>query len=212
MKKKSELEAGADWGEVDEKTLVAAAQKGNDEAFEELFKRFRGKVFSIAFRYTRNYDEALDITQEVFLKIFKAIKGYRKESGLLTWLCRIAINTCIDRHRTKGAQSETELKEEMDMAGRNDALASKVRNPGSEALRSELREKIEEAMEKLSPKHRTVFVLHVEEGHSYKEIAEMTKCSIGTVMSRLHHARKYLRKYLSKYVEADQVKSYEERM
>ena len=202
MKKKLVTAAVRDWAEADESSLVSAAHGGEEKAFEELFRRFRKKVFNLAYRFTRDYDEALDITQEVFLKIFKSIKGYRKEAGLLTWICKIAMNTCIDRYRTKGAQSEVDFKDEIDTTGGSGMLTPRKDNPTSALLRKELGEKIDEAITKLSPKHRSVFILHVEEGFSYKEIAEMSKCSIGTVMSRLHHARRYLRNYLSKYLEA----------
>jgi len=181
--------------------LVRRVVKGDQEAFRALFDKHRGRVYSIAYRFTRNREDALEIVQEVFIKVHRAIDTFDARSSFSTWICRITTNASIDwTRRRKGEHYE--FREEILGPDQEDAspIVPRTENPHDAAMRSELREKIRSAVDRLSEKHGSIFLLHVVEGLSYQEIADLQGIPIGTVMSRLHYARKYLRDFLRPYL------------
>ena len=167
--------------------LVARARTGDVEAFEVLVRRYRNEVYALAYHFLRNREEAWDISQEVFIKAHRSLKRFRKDASFKSWLMRITANQCKDWLKKRRLQT----------VSFNDAIESgSAQAPGLEPGRSaeahELGAAIESALETLSFKHRTAFLLREFEGLSYDEMAQTMGCSIGTVMSRLHHARKKL--------------------
>ncbi|MBG85978.1 MAG: RNA polymerase subunit sigma-24 [Verrucomicrobiales bacterium] len=187
-----------DYKEADDKQLVAAAQDGNTEAFEELIFRHRDKIYARAFSMMRNEDEALDLSQEAWIKSWQRLKQFQGDSSFATWMTRIVINLCLDqirRQKRKRAESIEKLDEELGGVERQMPVVSV--NPTAGMERGELRKRIDEAMTKLSDAHRTVLILHEFEELEYKQIAKVMGCSIGTVMSRLFYARRRMASLLA---------------
>jgi RNA polymerase sigma-70 factor (ECF subfamily) len=170
--------------------LVARAQSGDVDAFEELVKRYRNDVYGLAYQYMRNREEAWDISQEVFIKAYRSLGGFRGESGFKTWLMRITSNQCKD-HLKKRKLPVVDLGEED-----HEQFAGNEPNAGERADATELGRAIEKAVDALPEIHRTAFVLREYQDLSYQEMADVMQCNIGTVMSRLHHARKKLQQAL----------------
>lgn len=180
--------------------LIEATLAGDMAAFETLFTRCRDKVYAVVYGYVHDKDDALDITQDAFVKSYRKLDTFGGRSSFFTWVTQIAINLAIDHTRKRKRRRVIQLEEHMS-AERRLAAASEPPKPGAELLDAELKARYEAALAELSDKHRTVFVLHTVEGLAYKEIAEVLGISIGTVMSRLHYARKRLQGLLSGYLD-----------
>jgi RNA polymerase sigma-70 factor (ECF subfamily) len=175
---------------------------GDARAFEFLFEKYREKVYVIAFRFTRNKEDALEVVQEVFIRVYQGLSSFKTGSKFYTWLYRISVNRAIDFARAKKVRRTVELDPSENETGNN--VIEKIRNPDSQdpadlAVRKELSDRLLEAIDRLSPKHRAVFILHAMENLSYKEISDVVGCRIGTVMSRLFFARRKLQALLSEY-------------
>jgi RNA polymerase sigma-70 factor (ECF subfamily) len=198
----SKFEAGhspIDAGEPDDVELVKRCQAGDSSAFNDLVTRYRSKVFTMIYGMVQNEQDAWDLAQEGFLKVWKSIHRFKGESSFYTWLYRIMTNVTIDSLRRKGVRGEAEF---------DDRLAPVNVEPGSRTTPSssplpdkklehrEIRGRIDEAIAKLSPEHRAVIVMKEIEDLQYSEIAEILSCSLGTVMSRLFYARKKLQSLL----------------
>ena len=183
---------------------VRAAQAGDREAFDYLVEKYKDIVHAVAYRFVRDPDLALDLAQDAFIRAYRGIKTFKGRSSFSTWLYRIAMNTCIDytRRRARSVDSRTVPEEVAEYAGSEPVTVGKSRGPVDNVLAGELGEQIQNAVDALPEYHKSVFVLYEIEGMSYKEIAEVVGCSIGTVMSRLHYARKKLRVMLRPYVDA----------
>lgn len=181
---------------------VRRVQEGDVAAFDQLILKYRERLFSIIYNLTSNREDAADLTQEAFIKAFRSINRFKGKSSFFTWLYRIAVNsslTHLKRNRMRRFFSFENINEEMGSSEIIEALAEKMKSDKS-ALLSELQEKLNEALHKLSPKHRTVVVLFEIEGLSHQEISEIMKCSVGTVRSRLHYAKQQLQAYLQDYI------------
>ena len=190
--------------------LVQKCLAGDDDAFADIFKRYRDKVYRICWRFTRDHDEAMDLVQMTFIKVHRSLASYREESSFSTWIARVATNCGIDHIRSRDRQGKVELDEsiESDVApGSEAAMGMAPRGPAAAALDRELADALKAAVEGLSEKHRSVFVLHCVEGMAYQAIADTLEISIGTVMSRLFHARRYLRKALAPYLGEARVRT-----
>ena len=185
--------ADKDYSSADDVTLVRQAQKGDTGAFEELVARHRDRIYARAFSMMRNEEEALDLSQEAWVKGWQRLKQFQGESSFSTWMTRIVINLCLDeirKQKRRRAESIEELDEES--GGVERQMPAVTVNPTERLERGELRQRIDRAMAQLSHDHRTVLVLHEFEEMEYKEIAKTMGCSIGTVMSRLFYARRKL--------------------
>lgn len=180
-----------DYSSTDDQTLVNAAKIGDMAAFEELVARHRDKIYARAYSMMRNEEEAIDLSQEAWVKAWQRLKQFQGESSFGTWMTRIVINLCLDQLRRKKRQ-RTESIDEMneESGGVERHLPVVVTNPTERLERAELRQRIDVALGQLSYAHRTVIVLHEFERMEYKEIAKKMECSIGTVMSRLFYARR----------------------
>jgi RNA polymerase sigma-70 factor (ECF subfamily) len=183
---------------ADDASLVRAAQKGDLAAFEELVGRHRDKLYGRAFSMMRNEEEAIDLSQEAWVKGWQRLRQFQGESSFGTWMTRIVINLCLDQLR-KQKRQRTESIEAMDeeSGGVERQMPVVVPNPSAGLERAELRQHIDEALSKLSHEHRTALVLHEFEDMEYKEIAKTMGCSIGTVMSRLFYARRKMASLLA---------------
>ena len=188
--------------------LVKRSQKGDDSAFTELVARYQGKVFSIALGMTKNREDAMDITQDAFVKVHRYLDNFQGNSSFYTWLYRIVVNLCIDHIRRANRRANTDFDEKVNYANETpegaDMLPRRLdSNPGKVLGRRELAERIQEAVNELPEYHRAVIILREVEGLSYTEMAKMMKVSKGTIMSRLHHARQKLRKSLEPYLDGE---------
>ena len=145
----------------------------------------------------RNPDDAMEVAQESFFRAYRKITSFQGQSSFYTWLYRIAVNICID-HQRRQKRSPLEFRESMDEVFEQQNEVAK--DPFSDVHDRELREQMLSAIDDLTPEHKAVIVLRTLEGMSYKDISEILGCSEGTVMSRLHYARKKLQNKLSAFL------------
>jgi RNA polymerase sigma-70 factor, ECF subfamily len=190
-----------------DEALVKAAQKGDMAAFEELVARHRDKIYARAFSMLRNEEDAIDLSQEAWVKGWQRLNQFQGEASFATWMTRIVINLCLDQLRKqKRVKSESidEMNEETGGVERQMPVLNP--NPTEGLERMELRQRIDKALAQLSYEHRTVLILHEFEELEYKSIAKKMGCSIGTVMSRLFYARRKLAALLAG-LKRDELKS-----
>jgi len=176
-----------------ERELVTACQRGDREAFRELFEGYKDRVYSIALRFAGNPHTAMDIAQETFLKLFSSIRNFRGDSSFDTWIYRLVVNSCLD-HRRKAWRL-------MPLAGE---FLGTLRTSGGkldELLREEADGHLRAAIDKLPASLKITVVLRYTQGLSYEEIAAVLGCSTGTVASRLNRAHKTLERTLSPWAE-----------
>src|SRR5215475_13567217 len=180
-----------DHSSADDATLVRAAQRGDMTAFEELVARHRDKIYARAFSMMRNEEEAIDLSQEAWVKGWQRLAQFQGEASFGTWMTRIVINLCLDQLRKQKRQRTKSIEAMSEESGGVERQMPVVTvNPTAGLERSELRQRIDRALAQLSHEHRTALVLHEFEEMEYKEIAKTMGCSIGTVMSRLFYARR----------------------
>ncbi len=175
--------------EVKQRDVIEACRRGERDAFRALFEAYKDKVYSIALRFTGDEPLAMDIAQDVFLKLFSSIGDFRGDSAFSTWVYRLVVNACLD-HRRRSWR----------LIPIADDLLAVLRAPGNSLdrmLHSEMRDRVRRSVEKLAPELRMVIVLRYTEGLSYEEIAEVLGCATGTVASRLNRAHKVLERRLS---------------
>jgi len=177
----------------EDEPLVRAAQRGDMVAYEELVARHRDKIYARAYSMMRNEEDAIDLSQEAWVKGWQRLVQFQGESSFATWMTRIVINLCLDQLR-KQKRHRSESIEELDeeSGGVERQMPVVVVNPTERLERGELRQRIDKALSQLSETHRTALVLCEFEEMEYKEIAKAMNCSIGTVMSRLFYARRKL--------------------
>ncbi len=178
--------------------LVERARTGDTPAREELFRRHFGIAYRVAHRLLGHEQDALDAVQDGFLKAVLHLNDFDGRSGFRTWLLRIVTNAALDAGRKRRRRPALPL-DDHPLAGQE---AVSLDDPASGLHREDLRKRLNDALNRLSPEKRTAFVLFVEASLSYKEIAECQRVPIGTVMSRIHEARKKLQAYLN-VVEPD---------
>jgi RNA polymerase sigma-70 factor (ECF subfamily) len=180
-----------------EADLVRKSQKGDMASFEELVARYRDKIYARAYSMMRNEEEALDLSQDAWVKGWQRLAQFQGDSSFATWMTRIVINLCLDQLRKHKRQRSESIEAMEEEGGVERHLPVVTPNPTAGLERVELRERIDRALAQLSLQHRTVLVLHEFEELEYKEIAKRMKCSIGTVMSRLFYARRRLASLLA---------------
>ena len=177
--------------------LVQKCQAGKMDAFQELVLRYHQKIYVVIVGLLRNREDALDVAQETFFRAYRKIKSFQGGSSFYTWLYRIAVNIAIDSQRRQ-KRNPLDFRETMD--GLFEEQNEVARDPFSDVHDRELREKLVSAINDLTPEHKAVIILRTVEGLSYKDIGEILGCSEGTVMSRLHYARKKLQQKLSAFL------------
>lgn len=181
---------------MDEQTLIKAAQRGDLNAFNELVLQYQSRVYNVAYRIMGDGDSAADATQEAFISAYRAIGGYRGGS-FRSWLMRIVTNACYDelRRRKRRPTSSLEALYVTDAAP-SEALVNGAEKPEAYAQRQDLNRALHAGLQTLPVEQRTTLVLSDVQGYDYREIAEMTGASLGTVKSRLSRARAKMRDYL----------------
>ncbi len=170
--------------------LVERVQRGDKRAFDLLVLKYQQKVTNLVSRYVRDHSEAQDVTQEAFIKAYRALPNFRGESAFYTWVYRIAINTAknflvAQKRRPPGSDIEAETAEQLDVGVKLKEYAT----PENYLLESELAETVKLAMDDLPEDLRTAITLRELEGLSYEEIARAMDCPVGTVRSRIFRAR-----------------------
>ena len=180
--------------------LVRKAQSGDTRAFDELVSKHRGKIYAMIRNMVKNDADAWDLSQEAFIKAWRALPKFESRARFSTWLFRISHNVVYDWLRKRRIEGEGELNDEIFDAGRIDPGARtsphQHARPDEAMEQGELRKQINDAIALLTPDHREVILLREVQGLDYKEIAEATGNSMGTVMSRIHYARKKLQSTL----------------
>lgn len=185
--------------------LVLRCQEDDTDAFDEIVARYKDGIYNYIWRMISHREDAEDLTQEVFMRAFASIKMFRRESNLRTWLYRIASNLCVDRYRRRKLEKQwiapLEVKREADEPSETIEMPDSRHDPQRNFARSELQSEVQKALLRLPDKLRSAIVLYDVEGLSYEEIALVVECPIGTVKSRIYHARLRLKGYLKSYVE-----------
>ena len=174
--------------------LVERARRGDREAFRVLVERYQRKVAALAIGMLRNREDALDVVQDTFTKAFQSLDKFKGDSSFYTWIYRIGVNLCIDHQRRESRYVQT--AGDLDDGGEDVAPPSADElerdEPFEMARSSEIGAHLVEAINELTPEHRAVILLREVDGLSYEEISQVLDCPKGTVMSRLHYARRHL--------------------
>jgi len=190
---------------VHDKELILRLQRGDEWAFQLMVRRFRKKIFSIAFGITLDTEESQDIMQEVFLQVYRTIGDFRGDASLATWLQRITVNRSLNwkrrwARRFKWLHVSTDSTDGLPAAEPESDLPS----PEIRVANAQTRQQIDKALKMLPEQARTIFVLRELEGLAYEEIADAIGIKLGTVRSRLFHARKRLKEILQPLVEEEE--------
>lgn len=174
-----------------DRDAAARIRRGEVPAFEELYKRYGGRLYSVAYRMTGSTADAEDLLQEIFLQVHRRIDTYRGEAALGTWLHRLAVNACLDHLRSRQGREHqaTDFLEDLDVP---EPAAARSWQPDTALDRLDL----ERAVAKLPPSYRAAFVLHDVEGHEHHEVGDMLGIAEGTSKSLVHKARRRLRDLL----------------
>lgn len=188
---------------ADERSLVRLAQAGDLSAYDQLVRLYQERIYATVYHMTANHDDANDLAQEAFIKAFRAINSFKGDSSFFTWVYRIAVNKTINFLKQRKRRPQMSLND-LDFNAEHDpdlfALISE-KNPRRDLNLSELQQKLNEALQKLSHIHRLVVTLHDIQGLSHDEISKIMDCNTGTVRSRLFYARQQLQAYLSDYLK-----------
>ena len=192
----------ADLTHADDETLVARVQHGDASAFDLLVQRYQERLYATVYHMTSNHEDANDLVQEAFIKAYKSIGSFKRESSFYTWVYRIAVNRTLNHLKRRKNKNHFSL-DDVDTHIQTDPdfveLMSHV-TPRREVGLMELQEKLNEALQKLSEAHRAVVVMHDVQGMTHADIAKVIQCSEGTVRSRLFYARQQLQGLLSDYL------------
>jgi len=177
----------------EDREAVRRVQAGETEAFEVLVEKYKRKTFRLAYSVLRDQEEALDVAQEAFVKAFRSLPKFKGDSAFYTWLFRITMNLALDRRRQRATRTKSMGGEDVPPEEWERTAVATDPGPDVEAAGAERRARIARALGSLSEHHRSIIILSDIEGLSYREIAEVLAIPMGTVMSRLHNARKRLR-------------------
>ncbi|HRI07932.1 MAG TPA: sigma-70 family RNA polymerase sigma factor [Nannocystaceae bacterium] len=190
--------------DADDLALVEACRSGDRNAFKILMQRYQRKVYSVAFGFLRNQEDALDVVQESFIKVHRYLGNFEGNSSFYTWLYRIVTNLCIDHMRKNKRYKALEFDDSLRHDGKGEGAAdgetrplSGLADPAQMLQRREILDAVQDGLQYLSEKHRAVIVMRELEGMSYEEMAKAMGCSKGTIMSRLFHARRNMQRLLT---------------
>jgi RNA polymerase sigma-70 factor (ECF subfamily) len=189
----------------EDNVLFEKYRAGEKRAFRFLVERYQRRVYTVAWGILRNHDDAMDVSQDAFVKVHKYLDGFKGNSSFYTWLYRIVVNLCIDRKRRAARAAQVNyddtINHETNVFSNGPTLATvSIDGPARALARKELVTHMQKVLEKLSEDHRQILVLREVEGLSYEELAEVLGLAKGTVMSRLFHARKNFQKGLRRYL------------
>ena len=167
---------------------IQRARGGDTAAFEALLAEVRPRALAVAAKVVRNPDDAEDAVQDAFLKAWRNLHRFEGRSSFSTWIHRIVMNSSLDLLRRQSCRPGAGSEEDQSRGEREDAV--EVETPERQMVRTEVKQLVHSALAVLSPSHREALTLRELEEHSYEEIAQLAACPVGTVMSRLHHARR----------------------
>ncbi len=189
---------------MDETILIQKSQQGDMDAFEQLLLRYEKKVYTIAYKYMGNAEDASDLAQESLIKAYQSIGSFRGEAAFGTWIGRITANKCLDELRKRKKLQTTSLDDELELeeGSVQKEIVSETDTPEQHTIRQETVHYVQQKLEQMRDEYRIVLVLRELEGYSYESIADMLNCSLGTVKSRISRARNHLKEL----VLADQQK------
>jgi RNA polymerase sigma-70 factor (ECF subfamily) len=182
--------------------LVLKAQQGDVHAFDQLVERYHGKIYGLTYNMCSNREDAEALTQEVFVKAYEALPRFKGKSSFYTWVYRIAVNKTINYRKKRNRKRALSL-DSFDQDIKTDDVYHDLTTKGSPLRNislSELQIKLNEALQNLSEKHRTVVVMHDMQGIPHEEIAKIVGASVGTVRSRLFYARRQMQSELSEFM------------
>jgi RNA polymerase sigma-70 factor (ECF subfamily) len=186
-----------------ERLLIKSSKSGNIQSFEELISIYEKKAYNIAFRIMGNEEDAKDMTQEAFVRIFKAIANFKEQSSFSTWMYRIVTNVCLDEIRKRKNEKVISIDSGLETEDGEIKLELKSNTETPEEIyqRKQNKQVIVDAIKELNDEYRSVIVLRDVQGFSYDEIAEILSCSIGTVKSRINRGRNLLKDKLKSRLE-----------
>lgn len=183
---------------LSEDALVEQCRRGDSGAFEQLVARYEKKVFNLAYRLTGNRNDADDIAQEAFLKVYTSLREFRGEASFSTWLYRVVSNACLDELRKRSRRRAVSLDNPISPDDPSPRQTPSDRpEPGDSLERAEVRAAVQRGIASLSPDHKIVLVLRDIQGMPYETISEALRMPVGTVKSRLNRARSSLKQKLS---------------
>lgn len=185
--------------DIEEKAIIKEAQRGSIVAFESLVKKYDKLVLQLAYNMVNNAQDAEDIYQEVFVRVFKNIGRFQFKSEFSTWLYRVVVNYCINIQKKKKRAKLYSIDDNLDAESWGITLPAKDKNPEEDILNDELSKDIASALETLSPKQKAVFVLRHYHGKKLKDIAASLACSEGTVKNYLFRATQKMQINLRAY-------------
>jgi len=185
----------------EEELLIRKAQRGNLQAFEKLVRSYDAKIMQLIFNMINDVEDTRDLYQEIFIKVFKSIKKFRFQSEFYTWLFRIAVNSCINYRKRKSSHQHESLDDYVDEENRYWKIigTDENRNPEQVMINNELNDQIQQSIEKLSTKQKSVFILKHYHGYKLSEIANILNCSEGTVKNYMFRAVQKMKKSLAEY-------------
>lgn len=181
---------------LDDKALALALQSGDEAAFDEIVSRFQGRVYAVAYRVVGNREDALDVSQEVFIKVYRKIDTWKPTGGFLPWILRMTTNHSIDHIRRKKRYPEQSLEEAFVPTSEGAAVEPASMRTETEVHGREIEARIQRALPVLSRSQREVFLLRHYEGLQLAEIAESMECTVGSVKVHLFRALKKLQNEL----------------
>lgn len=186
-----------------EKELIQKCKEGDIDSFELLIESYQQRVYNIALRMLGNKEDASDIAQEVFIKIYKSIAGFKEEASLSTWIYRIATNVCLDELRKRKKTKVISIDSTIQLEDSEVSMQMPDERPQPDELltQKELKQEVQKAINDLKEEHKTVIILRDINGYSYEEIAKILDCTLGTVKSRINRARNTLKNILIKREE-----------
>ncbi len=180
---------------MDDSSLVQKFQQGDKGIFDELVKKYQDKIYRLCYYFTENVEDALDLSQEVFLKAFRSLDGFKENANFYTWLYRIAQNLCVDYIRHKKVSLDSELRYSGSSLNENlDSI------PYKQLEIKELEKEVAKALNSLSLRTKNMFILRYYEGLDYKTISEILGCRISAVKGSLFQGKRTLKKMLSHYL------------
>jgi RNA polymerase sigma-70 factor (ECF subfamily) len=182
---------------ADDHRLIAECLAGNTDAFGSLVRRYQDRLYHTVYRLVDHAEDALDVVQEAFLNAYQSLESFKGDSLFFTWLYRIAVNTAISLKRKQRAMVRIDAGRAGE-GGVEPPDPSELSRPGHALEQAEQERRVQQALARLSPEHRTVLVLKDMEGQKYEAMAAILKVPIGTVRSRLHRARLELRELLER--------------
>ena len=187
---------------LDEQVLVDRISRGDNTAFQEFVERYKKKIYYVAYDITGDHDDAEDVSQEVFIKVLRSLRTFRRNAKISSWLYQISVNASIDLLRKKSSKPEKLMDdiERVDIRENLPVSSTHAQNPEQSAEDFIIQNHISEALQKVSPKERSVFVMRHYNELKIREIAEILSVSPGTVKALFYRATRKLRKELSFYL------------